>query len=1012
MKLTDMHQVYVWQVLLVVLLPCVTSSQLDGITWRRSTKTSVNGHIGLDVQLNESKALCGELLMGQPGEAGCPSNCPYRRLEPQHLCQFRCVRSDECNVTNPLSNFPDPASKQCATCLVAGCERCGGNQNTCYNCQDGFDLISGQCLVQSRHMWNTIQLVLLVVVVLLLLYLARLACRPEKNALALQAGLEFRALSQTLDKAHGNRPWPLWSTNLRKKMVSGIGVLLHFDWQFWVLVWSVAVLIVLCILAAIFPTRPSAVIYAPGDPEGFEACNKNIRFHRKAVAYMELVYSCVVFGIYIVTFLGTLWLARRHQILYHDVHSKKDFLTPNRFSVVASGLPTEAKTEGDPDGILLEERIKEALQEASGEKVVGVSVCWDFRGVEKQVFQQLEEDTEQLESSSNTRRPVDESERLAEVSKSSSIFRRECTSECTSLKAFEKRMIEGALGVGDARETLASSRGDPEKGQSPEEELRKMLTEIRPSGEAFVVFTTEKGKEEALKKSEEGLITFEGNQITLESKTCEPPTVLWKGFGTSQWEMRTRLLGGIGIVLLTILLLDVLFYAPYVVYISSYTSVSKMSSGSVVQGTLLGLFITIANQIIYQVCQVVTEWCGFRFRGPFQQTYVVLYTFAVLFNTIVDLWTVMMIAKGFSQEQALTLDIDADSAMAPEAIAFHPSLQREIYLQLFAYLFPGCLLIPFLLEPLMTTALPRLIGGWIVRSTPSISVQDAEKLLCCMPFDLSRYGDILINVMLCTMMLAYTYRDLYQIFAFMVVSLLVIYAWDHYRFLRQTTESVFASNNMDKCAMWLSMFPCAILAACLAFRLFSASDDYLKESFDILERNEFLLRGKVSLRGNSGVMGMMTAFFFGHLFLHSVCLNFVQEQGRYSKKHLEEVSDVPYEQVAQFTSCTYFSANPVHCLRSRWLKKHSPSCTYYVLGKDHLMQPNPEIGTYYDGSTQEYHPDLFLHVPTMEAVTSAVGKRISGVMSRGSPSASPRPLASDTSGPPAVPADPASESAG
>merc|ERR1719198_2818891 len=102
--------------------------------------------------------------------------------------------------------------------------------------------------------------------------------------------------------------------------------------------------------------------------------------------------------------------------------------------------------------------------------------------------------------------------------------------------------------------------------------------------------------------------------------------------------------------------------------------------------------------------------------------------------------TVMLLAKGYSSDQAIKMQAAHDSTMSAKAMAESPTMQRSIYVQLVAYLFPGCLLIPFLLEPIATTAVPYFLGYHLTRSRKEVSMLDAEGLLACMPFDLSRYG--------------------------------------------------------------------------------------------------------------------------------------------------------------------------------------------------------------------------------------------------------------------------------
>ncbi len=48
----------------------------------------------------------------------------------------------------------------------------------------------------------------------------------------------------------------------------------------------------------------------------------------------------------------------------------------------------------------------------------------------------------------------------------------------------------------------------------------------------------------------------------------------------------------------------------------------------------------------------------------------------------------------------------------------------------------------------------------------------------------------------------------------------------------------------------------------------------------------------------------------------------------------------PYKECAAVMPATWFSVNPVYCLRSKYIYEHSPPQTYYTIGKEHLMQKN------------------------------------------------------------------------
>merc|ERR1712196_280107 len=56
---------------------------------------------------------------------------------------------------------------------------------------------------------------------------------------------------------------------------------------------------------------------------------------------------------------------------------------------------------------------------------------------------------------------------------------------------------------------------------------------------------------------------------------------------------------------------------------------------------------------------------------------------------------------------------------------------------------------------------------------------------------------------------------------------------------------------------------------------------------------------------------------------------------------------MPYQDCAAVAPCCWFKSNPVHCLRSKNIKHHSPPFIYFVRGKEYVHIKNPEIHQYY-----------------------------------------------------------------
>lgn len=333
---------------------------------------------------------------------------------------------------------------------------------------------------------------------------------------------------------------------------------------------------------------------------------------------------------------------------------------------------------------------------------------------------------------------------------------------------------------------------------------------------------------------------------------------------------------------------------------------------------------------------------------------MVQYTVAIFFNTCIDLWTVMLLAQGFSVQDVAgkmadpTHAMGEDNILSPKALAEQPAVQRQAYTQLLTYLFPGCLLVPWLCEPLGITVITYFLPKWLVRSRKEVTVADAEKRLAPPEYDLARYGDIIVNIMLCVLTMAFTYRDLWEVWAWMFLSLCIIYVWDHYRMLRICSRTLFSSPVMEYTAQWIIAVPCAMMASLVVFHVWAASDDGFLEPLTVVVRHALHLdtTGHVSfLLSRHTILRYMFFAFVGHLVLHFSLLLWIVP--KFSKDMADHDDKVPYPETAKISPCTWFNSNPVHCLRSKYIYEHEPPCVVFRPSKEHLLQAAPRIGQYF-----------------------------------------------------------------
>eukprot|EP00418_Pyrodinium_bahamense_P082899 CAMPEP_0179051800 /NCGR_PEP_ID=MMETSP0796-20121207/21429_1 /TAXON_ID=73915 /ORGANISM="Pyrodinium bahamense, Strain pbaha01" /LENGTH=297 /DNA_ID=CAMNT_0020748347 /DNA_START=1 /DNA_END=895 /DNA_ORIENTATION=+ len=253
-------------------------------------------------------------------------------------------------------------------------------------------------------------------------------------------------------------------------------------------------------------------------------------------------------------------------------------------------------------------------------------------------------------------------------------------------------------------------------------------------------------------------------------------------------------------------------------------------------------------------------------------------------------------------------------------------MQKDLGYQLFSYAFPATFLIPFLIEPLMLYWLPLNAMKVFVRRHSELSKMEAESLFGATPMDLGRYGDILVNVTIAVLVFFFAGGYTVLMFGTLVVSHLVIYAYDHWRLLRAVPSFCISTNTVDRFASALFAGPCGLLLGCAVFKTNCRGPFPCTDEFTVLQ-----------LR----CMAATLAHIFLHVFLlHMLAPCFVPKK--------DEVAQQTFEECSMSCAASWFTKNPVHCLRSQFIFGHKPPCGFHMVGKEHLLKKNKAIGQYFE----------------------------------------------------------------
>jgi len=87
--------------------------------------------------------------------------------------------------------------------------------------------------------------------------------------------------------------------------------------------------------------------------------------------------------------------------------------------------------------------------------------------------------------------------------------------------------------------------------------------------------------------------------------------------------------------------------------------------------------------------------------------------------------------------------------------------------------------------------------------------------------------------------------------------------------------------------------------------------------------------------------------FVTHVAVHLLLLLYLIPMFAKKEPETDPLGDYTYQKTNKVCGKSWFSANPVHCLRSELIYEHQPPCNYYWSGKEHTLKENEEIGCYF-----------------------------------------------------------------
>merc|ERR1719401_2872494 len=186
----------------------------------------------------------------------------------------------------------------------------------------------------------------------------------------------------------------------------------------------------------------------------------------------------------------------------------------------------------------------------------------------------------------------------------------------------------------------------------------------------------------------------------------------------------------------------------------------------------------------------------------------------------------------------------------------------------------------------------------------------------------------------------------------MFISHIVIYLFDHWRVINVIPQIRIGSPQVDWWAQVMMVGCCGMILSCLAFKMnCEPYAGYCLQDMKLVEA--------CTLAG------------VGHCVVHMLLLVYlvpalgIKEDDKIDASaepeqvsiHSPKDTENLYKASAEIEPRTWFSNNPVHCLRSQYVHGDKPFCRYAAVGKEHLLEVNQDIGCFFSdepAKTEDY----------------------------------------------------------
>lgn len=844
---------------------------------------------------SDDESLCEKDIFARPEL--CPKVCPYAAEMSDKFCHFRCVKKEECGLLGTVENatIPDDRLMLCRHCAVEGCARCvpgspgqsGEKLENCQQCMPGYGLTAdGECEMHGLAIFIGAAVVLVIATILVVVWYCLIASKPCVNPEGVQYGMECRERMR-LTQPRSTEPYPL-STNLLRENVAGPGTMALFRYQFALLVWASGLL--LAWLGFVLFVSSDLLILGSREAESPQMLCAVIAWGH--ARQMELVWtkvSWLVFA-YLFSFGGAVFYGIQQTKLFKSVHT--EHATMQSFAAKLEGFAPMTGQEK------AEEKLKEAITAAIGSEPVAVSVAWDFTSKRHLVEAVLDQEVSEAGHTDHPESPP-ETEPMA----AGALNKAEEWATDIVLNAWHVHLEEHAVNTS---------------------EIKSMLDEMSSTSTAYVVFSSQETRLQAVLQTARDGIMVGGRPCSLTECQVAPEGLFWHNMHVTPAQRS----GKIGMAILALVascaVWTFLLYIPYAYYMASFSYANGDEPGEFSEG--LFICLVVGSQLgLFVVSSMGAKHACFHSEDETQKAYTMFYNAALILNLVMDialqtyLSYLQMVGVGAHTSDGRLLG-SLDSLQ--QIFESYP-IQKSVGKLLFVYCWPCTFFVPFLAEPLAVQWLPKHLAQYIVGANKRIQGENAEKALELGEMEQGRYADCIFNVILLCCIPFISPAYLGMTLAALIFSHGYLYLYDQIKVLRFVRKFNFSDPEVHWLGMQLFAIPCSILAGALVFKA-----NQMSSKSDVLGSGYF--------QGGSLLAAVVGAAVL-HFALHLALLELVV-------KPMGQEHDLKSNALY-----AYLSTNPIFCLRSKYVLGHNPPQMMYFPGKEHLMQPNSSIPAYYQG---------------------------------------------------------------